>query len=131
MRINRALLTGVTVFTILTGCGTTSEPGAIEGNTVVGDATLKAAKIWSFCVWANADKLRGGSSNVRLVVDTAMDLCNVHQNQFYNALGADQVDPSFAEGYASSMLKNVRAVATSRVLKGNARAAAKEQAVPD
>ena len=83
MRIIKQALMSLVVLISLTACVSSPMPKVTQGNTEAGEATLRARKDYSFCVWAAADKMRGGSQDVRLVVDTAMGLCKTYQHQFY------------------------------------------------
>lgn len=114
----------------LVGCEATPRAKVSQENTAIGEITRMAAYNYYSCVARGAHEMRSGSSDVRLVVDTAVNACNEQRNKLYDALVLEQINPSFAEGYASSILNAARNFATQIVLKGNARAAVKEYSPP-
>ncbi|WP_143142351.1 hypothetical protein [Nitrosovibrio sp. Nv17] len=89
--------------------------------TEVGDAARKAAKGYSMCVWSAAEKMRLGSSDVRLVVETAEGTCKKNAQRLHAALEADRVDYAFARSYVDTIVENARTEALAQVLRANAR----------
>jgi hypothetical protein len=87
----------------------------------VGESARKAAKDYSVCVWSNAEKMRLGSTDVRLVVDTAESTCKKRAQRLQYALAADKIDPVFARSYMDTIMENAKTEATALVLKGNAK----------
>jgi hypothetical protein len=87
----------------------------------VGESARKAAKDYSVCVWSNAEKMRLGSTDVRLVVDTAESSCKKRAQRLQYVLAADKMDPVFARSYIETILENTKTEATALVLKGNAK----------
>ncbi|KIO48429.1 hypothetical protein [Nitrosospira sp. NpAV] len=117
---------GVCVF-LFTGCKNTPpsvplpQTSAPPLRTAVGDITKKAAKEYSVCVWSNAEKMRAGSSDARLVVDTAENSCKKSVQRLQLALVAEKTDPIFAQSYVDTIVKNAKTEAMVLVLKGNAK----------
>jgi hypothetical protein len=72
-------------------------------------------------VWSNAEKMRLGSNDVRLVVDTAESSCKKRAQRLQYALAADKTDPVFARSYMETIMENAKTEATALVLKGNAK----------
>lgn len=87
----------------------------------VGESARKAAKDYSVCVWSNAEKMRLGSTDVRLVVDTAEGTCKKRAQRLQLALAADRTDPAFARSYMDTIVENAKTEATALVLRGNAK----------
>jgi hypothetical protein len=87
----------------------------------VGESARKAAKDYSVCVWSNAQKMRLGSPDVRLVVDTAESTCKKRAQRLQYALAADKIDPVVARSYVDTIMENAKTEATALVLKGNAK----------
>jgi hypothetical protein len=87
----------------------------------VRESARKAAKDYSVCVWSNAEKMRLGSTDVRLVVDTAESSCKKRAQRLQYVLAADKMDPVFARSYIETILENTKTEATALVLKGNAK----------
>ncbi|ARO88227.1 hypothetical protein EBAPG3_010785 [Nitrosospira lacus] len=89
--------------------------------TTVGEIAKKAAKEYSICVWSNAEKMRAGSPDARLVVDTAEDSCKKNVQRLQLALVAEKTDPVFAQSYVDTIVKNAKTEAMVLVLTGNAK----------
>jgi hypothetical protein len=89
--------------------------------TEVGEITKKTAKEYSVCVWSNAEKMRAGSADSRLVVDTAVSSCKKGVQRLQLALVVDKTDPLFARSYVDTIVENARTEAMVLVLKGNAK----------
>jgi hypothetical protein len=127
MRVRHVLtLTGINFF-LLTGCQNTPPAIPIPQATVtplkmeIGDITKRAAKEYSLCVWSNAESMRAGSPDARLVVDTAAHTCKKAIQRLHLALAVDKTDPLFAKSYVDTIVENARTEAMVRVLKGNAK----------
>ncbi|MDQ3185152.1 MAG: hypothetical protein M3Q16_01555 [Pseudomonadota bacterium] len=89
--------------------------------TEVGEITKKTAKEYSACVWSNAERMRAGSSDSRLVVDTAANSCKMGVQRLQLALVVDKTDPVFARSYVDTIVENAKTEAMVLVLKGNAK----------
>ena len=87
----------------------------------VGESSRKAAKDYSVCVWSNAERMRLGSADVRLVVDTAESSCKKRAQLLQYALAAEKTDPVFARSYMETIKENAKTEATALVLRGNAK----------
>ena len=87
----------------------------------VGDITRKAAKEYSVCVWSNAEKMRVGSPDARLVVETAANTCKMNVHRLQLALVIDKTEPVFAKSYMDTIIENAKTEAMVLVLKGNAK----------
>ena len=114
-------------FFMLAGCRNTPpsipvpQVSAPPLKTTVGDITKKAAKEYSVCVWSNAEKMRAGSPDARLVVDTAENTCKKSAQRLQLALVAEKTDPAFAQSYVDTIVKNAKTEAMVLVLTGNAK----------
>jgi hypothetical protein len=117
-------------FIILGGCRNTpplmpmprtAQASAAPAKAEVGESARKAAKDYSVCVWSNAEKMRLGSTDVRLVVDTAESTCKKRAQRLQLALAADKTGPAFARSYMDTIVENARTEATALVLRGNAK----------
>jgi hypothetical protein len=100
---------------------TSVAPPAAPFKMEVGDITRRAAKEYSLCVWSNAENMRAGSPDARLVVDTAENSCKKGIQRLHLALAVDKTDPVFARSYVNTIVENARTEAMVRVLKGNAK----------
>jgi len=127
MRMRHVLtVTGINFF-LLAGCQNTPPSFPIPQAAVaplkmeVGDITRRAAKEYSLCVWSNAENMRAGSPDARLVVDTAANSCKKGIQRLHLALVVDKTDPVFARSYVHTIVENARTEAMVRVLKGNAK----------
>ena len=115
------------VFFMLAGCRNTPplipvpQVSTPPLKTTVGDVTKKAAKEYSICVWSSAEKMRAGSPDARLVVDTAENSCKKNVQRLQLALVAEKTDPVFAQSYVDTIVKNAKTEAMVLVLKGNAK----------
>ena len=87
----------------------------------VGEITRKAAKEYSACVWSNAEKMRLGSPDVRLVVETATNTCKMSIQRLQSALAIDKTESVFAKSYLDTIIENAKTEAMVLVLKGNAK----------
>jgi hypothetical protein len=65
--------------------------------------------------------MRLGSTDVRLVVDTAESTCKKRAQRLQLALAADKTGPAFARSYMDTIVENARTEATALVLRGNAK----------
>lgn len=114
-------------FFMLTGCRNTPtsvpvpQTSVAPLKTTVGDITKRAAKEYSACVWSNAEKMRAGSADSRLVVDTAANSCKKGVQRLQLALVVDKADAVFARSYVDTIVENARTEAMVIVLKGNAK----------
>ncbi len=114
-------------FLTLTGCRNTPPlipvPKTVVAplKTEVGEITKKTAKEYSACVWSNAERMRAGSSDSRLVVDTAANSCKMGVQRLQLALVVDKTDPVFARSYVDTIVENAKTEAMVLVLKGNAK----------
>jgi hypothetical protein len=127
MRMRHVLtLTGMSLF-LLAGCQNpppsipTPRTSVAPLKMEVGDITKRAAKEYSLCVWSNAENMRTGSPDARLVVDTAANSCKKGIQRLHLALAIDKTDPVFARSYVHTIVENARTEAMVRVLKGNAK----------
>lgn len=127
MRTNHVVnIIWITLF-MLAGCRNTPTPIpvpqtlAVPLKTEVGEITKKTAKEYSACVWSNAEKMRAGSSDSRLVVDTAVNACKKGVQRLQLALVVDKTDPLFAKSYVDTIVENAKTEAMVLVLKGNAK----------
>jgi hypothetical protein len=107
----------------------TAQPNVAPAKAEVGEFARKAAKDYSVCVWSNAEKMRLGSTDVRLVVDTAESSCKKRAQRLQYALTADKTDPVFARSYMETIKENAKTEATALVLKGNAKDARNREGV--
>ncbi len=120
------IMTGVCFF-VLVGCRNTPPSIPVPQTsgrpltTTVGNITKKAAKEYSVCVWSNAEKMRTGSPDARLVVDTAENSCKKSVQRLQLALVAEKTDPVFAQSYVDTIVKNAKTEAMVLVLTGNAK----------
>ena len=101
----------------------TAQASAAPAKAEVGESARKAAKDYSVCVWSNAEKMRLGSTDVRLVVDTAESSCKKRAQLLQYALAAEKTDPIFARSYVETIKENARTEAIVLVLRGNAKEA--------
>jgi hypothetical protein len=99
----------------------TAQSDVAPAKAEVGESARKAAKDYSVCVWSNAEKMRLGSADVRLVVDTAESSCKKRAQRLQYALAADKTDPVFARSYMETIKENAKTEATALVLRGNAK----------
>lgn len=127
MRMRHVLaVTGINFF-LLAGCQNTPpsiprpQTAVVPLKMEVGDITRRAAKEYSLCVWSNAENMRAGSPDARLVVDTAANSCKKSIQRLHLALVVDKTDPIFARSYVHTIVENARTEAMVRVLKGNAK----------
>jgi hypothetical protein len=65
--------------------------------------------------------MRLGSTDVRLVVDTAESACKKSVQRLQYALAIDKTDPVFARSYIDTIVENAKTEATVLVLRGNAK----------
>lgn len=124
---NVIIVSGISLF-VLAGCQNTPPPAApipqvsvLPPKTEVGEITKKTAKEYTACVWSNAEKMRAGSADSRLVVDTAATSCKKGVRRLQLALIADKIDPVFARSYVDTIMENAKNEAMVLVLQGNAK----------
>lgn len=112
---------------MLTGCQNTPPALPIPQTSVapqkaeVGEITRKAAKEYSVCVWSNAENMRLGSPDVRLIVETATSTCKMRIHRLQLALVIDKTESIFAKSYLDTIIENAKTEAMVLVLKGNAK----------
>ena len=124
---NVIIIIGINL-SMLAGCQNTPPPAipipqtsVVPPRTEVGEITKKTAKEYTVCVWSNAEKMRAGSADSRLVVDTAANSCKKGVQRLQLALIVDKTDPAFARSYVDTIIENARTEAMVLVLKGNAK----------
>jgi hypothetical protein len=123
---NVIIIIGINL-SMLAGCQNTPPPAipipqvSVPPKTEVGEITKKTAKEYTVCVWSNAEKMRAGSADSRLVVDTALNSCKKGVQRLQLALVVDKTDPAFARSYVDTIIENARTEAMVLVLKGNAK----------
>ena len=127
MRIEHVIIiTGITLF-MLTGCQNTPPALPVPQTSVappkaeVGEITRKAATEYSVCVWSNAEKMRLGTPDARLVEETAANTCKISAHRLQSALVIDKTEPAFARSYMDTIVENAKTEAMVLVLKGNAK----------
>jgi hypothetical protein len=129
---NIVAITGL--FVMLAGCRNTPpvlpmpQTSVAPAKAQVGETTKKATKDYSVCVWSNAERMRLGSTDVRLVVDTAESACKKSAQRLQYALAIDKTDPVFARSYIDTIVENAKTEATVLVLRGNAKDAKNREA---
>lgn len=128
MRTKNVIIIISISLSMLAGCQNTPPPVVpvpqvlvLPPKTEVGEITKKTAKEYTVCVWSNAEKMRAGSSDSRLVVDTAATSCKKGVRRLQLALIADKTDPVFARSYVDTIMENAKNEAMVLVLKGNAK----------
>jgi hypothetical protein len=127
MRMGHVIIViGINLF-VLAGCQNTPPVLPIPQTSVappkaeVGDITRKAAKEYSVCVWSNAENMRLGSPDARLVVETAANTCKMSAHRLQSALVIDKTESAFAKSYMDTIIENAKTEAMVLVLKGNAK----------
>lgn len=127
MRTKNVIIIISISLSMLAGCQNTPpvvpvpQASVLPPKTEVGEITKKTAKEYTVCVWSNAEKMRAGSSDSRLVVDTAATSCKKGVRKLQLALIADKTDPVFARSYVDTIMENAKNEAMVLVLKGNAK----------